>query len=50
VVDATLIAAPSSTKNAKGERDSEMRQTNKDNRWYFGRVTDHLNGAIPGSA
>jgi transposase, IS5 family len=36
VVDATLIAAPSSTKNASGERDPEMHQTKKGNQWYFG--------------
>ncbi len=36
VVDATLIAAPSSTKNAEGERDPEMKQTQKGNQWYFG--------------
>ena len=36
VVDATLIAAPSSTKNADGERDPEMRQAKKGNQWYFG--------------
>ena len=36
VVDATLIAAPSSTKNAKGERDPEMHQTQKGNQWHFG--------------
>ncbi len=36
VVDATLIAAPSSTKNASGERDSEMHQSKKGNQWYFG--------------
>jgi IS5 family transposase len=36
VVDATLIAAPSSTKNAQGERDPEMKQTRKGNNWYFG--------------
>ena len=35
-VDATLIAAPSSTKNADGERDPEMRQTKKGKNWYFG--------------
>lgn len=35
-VDATLIAAPSSTKNADGERDPQMRQTKKGNNWYFG--------------
>lgn len=36
IVDATIIAAPSSTKNAKKERDPEMRQTKKGNAWYFG--------------
>ena len=36
VVDATLIAAPSSTKNSTGERDPEMHQTKKGNQWYFG--------------
>jgi IS5 family transposase len=36
VVDATLIAAPSSTKNAEGERDPEMHQVKKGNQWYFG--------------
>lgn len=36
IVDATLIAAPSSTKNSQGERDPEMRQTKKGNNYYFG--------------
>ena len=36
VVDATLIAAPSSTKNRSGERDPEMHQSKKGNQWYFG--------------
>ena len=36
LVDATLIAAPPSTKNAKKERDPEMHQTKKGNQWYFG--------------
>jgi IS5 family transposase len=35
-VDATLIAAPSSTKNSTGERDPEMHQTKKGNQWHFG--------------
>ena len=35
-VDATLISAPSSTKNDSGERDPEMKQTKKGNQWYFG--------------
>lgn len=36
IMDATLISAPSSTKNEKGERDPEMHQTQKGNQWYFG--------------
>jgi IS5 family transposase len=36
VVDATLIAAPSSTKNDTGERDPQMHQTKKGNQWHFG--------------
>ncbi len=36
MVDATIIAAPSSTKNADGERDPDMHQTKKGNQWYFG--------------
>lgn len=36
IVDATIISAPSSTKNQSGERDPEMRQTKKGNQWYFG--------------
>ena len=36
IVDATLIAAPSSTKNKDGKRDPEMHQTKKGNQWYFG--------------
>jgi len=36
IIDATIIAAPSSTKNASGERDPEMHQTKKGNQWYFG--------------
>jgi len=36
VVDASLIAAPKSTKNQSGERDPEMHQTKKGNEWYFG--------------
>ena len=35
-VDATLISAPSSTKNASGQRDPEMHQTKKGNQWHFG--------------
>jgi IS5 family transposase len=36
VVDATIIAAPSSTKNQDGERDPAMHQTKKGNQWHFG--------------
>ena len=35
-MDASLIAAPSSTKNRTGERDPQMHQTKKRNQWYFG--------------
>ena len=36
VIDATLIAAPSSTKNQSGQRDPDMRQTRKGKQWHFG--------------
>lgn len=36
IVDATMISAPSSTKNATKTRDPEMKQTRKGNTWYFG--------------
>ena len=36
IVDATIIHAPSSTKNSTGKRDPEMHQTRKGNQWYFG--------------
>lgn len=36
IVDATIISAPSSTKNKTKTRDPEMRQTKKGNQWYFG--------------
>lgn len=36
VVDATIIAAPASTKNTTGQRDPAMHQTAKGNQWYFG--------------
>ena len=36
IVDATLIEAPSSTKNSKGERDPEMHQVRKGKQWHFG--------------
>ena len=50
IVDATIIAAPSSTKNQKGERDPEMHQTKKGNEWHFGMKmhigVDDQNGLI----
>ena len=36
IVDATILHAPSSTKNRSGERDPEMHQTRKGQQWYFG--------------
>lgn len=36
IVDATIIAAPASTKNATGTRDPAMHQTQKGRQWYFG--------------
>jgi IS5 family transposase len=36
IVDATIIHAPSSTKNKKKQRDPDMHQTRKGNQWYFG--------------
>ena len=39
LMDATIIEAPSSTKNKAGERDPEMHQTKKGNQWHFGLKT-----------
>src|ERR1700683_2813592 len=36
IVDATIVHAPSSTKNEHGKRDPEMHQVKKGNQWYFG--------------
>ncbi|MBT5155080.1 MAG: IS5 family transposase [Gammaproteobacteria bacterium] len=36
IVDASIIAAPTSTKNKDGKRDPEMHQTKKGNEWHFG--------------
>jgi len=36
LIDASIIAAPSSTKNVRRERDPQMHQTKKGNQWYFG--------------
>jgi IS5 family transposase len=40
IVDATIIAAPSSTKNEGKARDPEMHQTKKGNAWHFGMKAD----------
>ena len=47
IVDATIVSAPSSTKNKDGERDPEMRQTKKGNQWHYGMKV-HI-GADAGS-
>lgn len=47
IVDATIIGAPSSTKNATQTRDPEMRQTKKGNQWYFGMKV-HVGTDRPG--
>lgn len=41
VIDATLISAPTSTKNKDGQRDPQMHQTKKGNQWHFG-VKAHI--------
>lgn len=49
IVDATIISAPSSTKNQERKRDPEMRQTKKGNQWYFGmkaHVGTDTNGRV----
>jgi transposase len=46
IVDATLIDAPSSTKNAKRKRDPQMHQTRKGRQWYFGMKV-HTGTAFP---
>lgn len=50
IVDAAIIAAPSSTKNATQTRDPEMRQTKKGNMWHFGMkvpVGSDRRGIVP---
>ena len=47
IVDATIIHAPSSTKNAQGERDPEMHQTRKGNQWCVSRTRAQARGAVP---
>lgn len=50
LVDASILSAPSSTKNKTGKRDPEMRQTKKGNQRYFGMKmhigADDLSGAV----
>ena len=50
IVDATIISAPSSTKNKHKARDPEMHQTKKGNQWYFGMKVhigvDSVNGLV----
>jgi transposase, IS5 family len=48
VVDATLIAEPSSTKNADGERGPETRPAKNRNNWYFGMKAQIGVDAQPG--
>jgi IS5 family transposase len=48
IVDATIIAAPGSTKNSTGERDPEMHQTKKGNQWHFGMKAHIAVDAEPG--
>jgi transposase, IS5 family len=45
IVDATTIAASSSTKNSTGERDPEMRQARKGNQWSFGMLASMARAA-----
>ena len=48
IVDASIIEAPSSTKNRTGERDPEMHQTKKGNQWHFGMKAHILRQAQDG--
>ncbi|GAB1719126.1 MAG: hypothetical protein NTAFB09_08570 [Nitrosospira sp.] len=45
VVDATIIAAPSSTRNRSGKRDPQMHQARKGNQWHFG-MKAHIGGDV----
>ena len=49
IIDATLIAAPSSTKNQGKQRDPEMTQTKKGNQWHFG-MKAHIVASMPRAA
>ena len=50
LVDASILSAPSSTKNKSGQRDPEMHQTKKGNQWHFGMKmhigADDISGAV----
>jgi transposase, IS5 family len=46
IVDATIIHAPSSTKNQSGERDPEMRQTRKGSQWCVSRTRAQARDAV----
>lgn len=46
IVDATLINAPSSTKNKVGKRDPDMHQTKKSNQYYFSMKTHDESGLV----
>jgi IS5 family transposase len=46
IVDATIIAAPSSTKNTNKERDPEMHQTRKGNQWCVSRTRAQARDAV----
>ena len=50
IVDATIISAPSSTKNADQARDPDMHQTKKGNQWYFGMKAHIASTAGPRSS
>jgi len=45
IVDATILHAPSSTKNSSGERDPEMHQTKKGNQWCVSRTRAQVSRA-----
>jgi IS5 family transposase len=47
IVDATIIEAPSSTKNRERQRDPEMHQTKKGNQWRVSRTRAQARGAVP---
>ena len=47
IVDATILHAPSSTKNEKKERDPEMHQTRKGNQWCVSRTRARARDAVP---